>query len=102
MPIHIHQILDYLDTHPIMQEADSMPSLLEQLHGIFAAHHSFDSPALQQFLEKLRRSLAMLSQTEYDAVLSLVCSLCLEQEQAAFSQGFLAGMLLMSEVNTLP
>lgn len=102
MPIHIHQVLDYLDTHPIVQETDSMPSLLELLHDVFAAHNSFDSRQLRELFQKLRESLAMLSQAEYDAVFAVVCDLCLEHEQTAFSQGVLTGMLLMSEVNVLP
>ena len=102
MPIHIHQVLDYLDTHPIVREADSMPSLLEMLHDVLAEHNSFDSRQLRDMFGKLRESLAMLSREEYDAVFAQICDLCLEHEQTAFSQGFLAGMLLMSEVNMLP
>ena len=102
MPIHIHQVLDYLDKHPIVQEADSVPALLELLHDVFASYNCFDSQNVQPLFRRLRASLGMLSPEEYDGVLATVCDLCLEQEQTAFSQGVLAGMLLMSEVNMLP
>lgn len=102
MPIHIHQVLDYIDTHPVVREADSVPALLGMLHDIFAEHNCFDSPQLRDLFEKLRLRLAMLSDGEYDAVFALVCDLCLEHEQTAFSQGFLAGMLLSAEINAVP
>ena len=95
MPIHINQVLDYLDTHPIVQEADSVPSLLELLHDVYAAHSGFDS-------RQLRESLPMLSGADFDAVAAQFRDLCPEQEQTAFAQGALTGMLLMSEVNMLP
>ena len=101
MPICINQVLDYLDSHPVVREADSMPALLGLLHDVFAEHHCFDSSELRKQFAALRRSLTMLSGEEFEAVFALVCDLCLEQEQNAFSQGFLAGMLLMTEVNTL-
>ena len=102
MPIHVNQVLDYLDTHPICREADSVESLLGMLHDIYASHNHFNSGEIREKFHKIRDLLGNLTQREFDDVFCVVCDLCLEHEQLAFSQGVLAGMLLMTEVNRLP
>ncbi len=102
MSIHIHQVLDYLDTHPICREADSMDSLLERIHDIYALNNHLDSEEIRSLLRSMRNLLECLPMERFEEVFAAVSDLCLEHEQLAFSQGVLAGMHLMTEVNTLP
>lgn len=102
MSIHISQVLDYLDNHPICREADCMESLLEMLHDVYSMHNSIDNEQIRDKFGQLRETLGQLPAETFDAFFALVCDLCMEHEQLAFSQGVLAGMMLMTEVNRLP
>lgn len=57
---------------------------------------------MRALFEKLRPIMESLPSGDRDALFSAVCDLCLEHEQLAFSQGIVAGMQLMTEVNRLP
>lgn len=102
MSIHIHDVLDYLDNHRICQKADSMESLLGMVHDAYASYNCFENQKIREEMDKLAEILDVLSLREYDEVVYLVCGLCMEHEKLAFSQGILAGMHLMTEVNYLP
>lgn len=102
MSIHINQVLDYLDNHPVCQYADTMESLMEMLHDIYAMHNSTDSEKLRSMLATLHSVMDSLPADDADALFDLVSSLCMEQEQLAFSHGFVVGMQLMTEVHSLP
>lgn len=102
MSIHIDQVLDYLDTHPICRQAENMPSLLEMLHDIYLSHNNGNSGELYGLFARMRQCMAGLGQTEQDALFDAVSDLCARHEVLAFSQGFLVGMLLMTEVNRIP
>lgn len=73
MSIHIDQVLDYLDSHLVCQNAKDMPSLMAVLCDAYVLHDWADSPENPQ-----------------------------SAELRAFSQGVLTGMMLMTEVNRLP
>lgn len=102
MSIHINEVLDYLDAHPVCQQTDSMESLLEMLHDIYAMHNTFDSEAIRRKFHGLRHILNRIPEECRDGFYAQVCDLCLEHEQLAFAQGVCAGMMLMTEVNRLP
>lgn len=102
MSIHINQVLDYLDNHPICQQADSMESLLEKLADIYLSHSNGNTAELYELFARMRQCMAGLEQREQDALFDAVSSLCAKHEVLAFSQGFLVGMLLMTEVRTIP
>ena len=102
MSIQINQVLDYLDTHPICQQADSMESLLEMLADVYLSHSNGNTAELYGLFTRMRQCMAGLGQGEQDALFDAVCDLCARHEVLAFSQGFLVGMLLMAEVRTIP
>lgn len=102
MSIKIQQVLDYLDAHAISRQADSVETLLGMLHDIYAMHNRLNSAEVRRLFQQMRSSLSCLSETEYDELFTLVCSLCVEHEQQAFAQGVLAGMQLYTEINALP
>ena len=102
MSIHINQVLDYLDTHPICQQADGMESLLEMLADIYLSHSNGNTAELYGLFSRLRRCMAALGQREQDALFDAVSELCARHEVLAFSQGFLVGLLLMTEIRTVP
>lgn len=102
MSIHIDQVLDYLDTHLVCQQADNVGSLMELLHDAYAIHNSADDQAIHAHFRNLRQMLDQIPAEWGDAFFSQVCDLCMEHEQLAFSQGVVVGMLLMTEVNRIP
>lgn len=87
MSIHIQQVLDYLDDHPICARADSVNSLLEMLHEIYAMHNCLENEDIRKWFRSLRSWLEPLPRDTQDQFFHIVCDLCLEHEQLAFSQG---------------
>ena len=102
MSIHIHQVMDYLDTHPVCQQTDNMESLLEILYDVYISHNDGNSQEILSLFHRLRNCMEHLTKAEQDALFDAVCDLCAEHEVLAFSQGVLTGMMLMSEVCNLP
>ena len=102
MSVNIHEVLDYLDTHPAYRQVKDMGGLLVLLHDAFNMHNCIDSEEIQSLFRQMREIFDRLSMDESDRVFNQVCQLCWEHEQLAFSQGVLVGMLLMTEVNALP
>lgn len=102
MSIHIQQVLDYLDSQGICQQADNMEALMEVLHDAYVKHNSIDDQQLCGQFQSLRQILDRLPAEYGEAFFCQVCDLCLAHEQLAFSQGVVVGMLLMTEVNRIP
>lgn len=102
MSININQVLDYLDNHPVCQQAGCMDSLLETLCDIYLSHSNGNSGEIYALFARLRSCMAGLRQSEQDALFDAVTDLCGKHEVLAFSQGFLVGMLLMSEIRMIP
>jgi len=102
MPIHIDQVLDYLDDHLVCQTSDSMDSLMEVLHDAYLLHDRPDEETIRKQFAQLREILHPISPDTFERVFSIVCDLCIAHELQAFSQGVLTGMQLMTEVNRLP
>ena len=102
MSVHLSQVYEYLDTHPVSKYEGDFASLLEMLHYIYTTCNPVDSARIRQDLLQLAEILKPLSIEEDDAVSNLVSSLCYEHQQIAFYHGLTAGMYLMTEVNGLP
>ena len=79
-----------------------MESLLDMLYDVYATYNYMDREEIQDKFRQLRDILNHLPTETFDAFFSLVCDLCIEHEQLAFSQGIVVGMLLMTEVNRVP
>ena len=102
MSIQINQVLDYLDTHPICQQADNMESLLEMLYNTYISFSDSNLQEIYALFRRLRHCMESLTKWEQDALFDAVSDLCAKHEVLAFSQGVLTGMQLMSEVHSLP
>lgn len=102
MSIHIDEVLDYLDTHPIGCHEGSVKSLMEMLHEVYTMYNSIDSEELRGKFRELRPVLEQLPRDDGNRLFSLICDLCMEHEQLAFSHGIVVGMQLMSEIRVLP
>lgn len=102
MSVHIHQVLDYLDAQRVCQTSDSMETLLETIYEAYERCNCFETDETKMWLRKINGMLDILPPRLHDHLLHLIFCLCGSQEKLAFSQGILAGMLLMTEVNRLP
>ena len=102
MSIHINEILDYLDEHPIGCYEGGVKSLMEMLHDVYIEHNSVDSEEIHRLLQRFQDLLEQNPLDSRDALYGLVSDLCREHEVLEFSHGFVVGMYLMSEARTLP
>ena len=102
MAIHIHEVLDYLDVHPIGLHEGGVKSLMEMLHDIYVDYNEIDSEELRNLSRNLHHILSDLSKDAQSTVFDTVGALCAEHEVLAFSHGIVVGMQLMTEVNRLP
>lgn len=102
MSVHIHDVLNYLDKCRAGQKAESMDSLLKTVYTAYEECNCFETDETKQRLHRIQDMLDILPQRLHDDTLYLIFDLCRSQEILAFSQGVLAGMLLMTEVNYLP
>lgn len=102
MAIHIDEVLDYLDVHPIGLHEGGMISLMEMLHDVYMEYNTIDSEELHNLFRNLHHILSGLSTDARNTVFDTVCALCAEHEVLAFSHGIVVGMQLMTEVNRLP
>lgn len=82
MSIYLNEVLDYLDTHPVCRQADSVESVMALLQDAYALHCEMP----------VRECFPGLPEKLY--------TFCEEQEKQSFSQGVVVGMLLMTEVNS--
>lgn len=101
MSVHINQVIEYLDNHPICYYADGVDSLLKMLYDIYAAHNAIDSEELRGLYQKAACVLEKLPPADGERLFTLICELCLEHEQQAFIHGFFVGMCLMTEIRTV-
>lgn len=102
MAIHINEILDYLDDHPVCCHNGGVESLMEMLHDAYIAHNSIDSEKIRSCFQALDSESENLTLNMANQLHSMICDLCMEHEVLAFSHGIVVGMHLMSEVNYLP
>ena len=101
MSIHIHEMLDYLDVHPL-RDCDSGASVMGVLCDVYTMHSTVDREELRNLLGKLAPLRESLSREASDVLFSAVGDLCMEHERLAFSHGVVVGMLLMEELTALP
>lgn len=101
MSIHIHDVLDYMDEHPVCCHNGSVDSVLEMIHEAYIANNSIDSQRIRSLFQELRLNGEILTEECFDKLFSCVCELCYEHEMEAFSRGIVVGMHFMTEVNYL-
>ena len=76
MAISVHEMLDFLDTHPVRNHEGNATTLMNMLHQLYR---------------------------EYNTLQPICCEAGkLQGEELAFAQGIMVGMHLMTELNTLP
>ncbi|MBQ8834524.1 MAG: hypothetical protein IJ001_06330 [Oscillospiraceae bacterium] len=102
MSIHVSQVYDYLESHPLTKYEGEFESLLEMLHYIYTTANPIVNDTIRERFQEMGHILKKLSVEEDDALHNLVCDLCLEHEQLAFAHGITVGMYLMTEINALP
>ena len=102
MSIHIHEVLDFLDEHPICCHDGSVDSILKMIHEAYIVNNSIDSQTIRALFQELRLNGENLTDECFDKLFSCVCELCFEHETEAFSHGIVVGMHFMTEVNRLP
>lgn len=102
MSIHITQVFDYLEAHPLTKYEGEFDSLLEMLHYIYTAANPIVTDTIREGFRDVGHILQRLSVEEDDALHARICDLCLEHERLAFAHGITVGMYLMTEINMLP
>lgn len=102
MSIHIHDVLDYLDEHPVSCHNGSVQSILELIHEAYIANNTIDSTKIRELFHELRSAGEIIPEECFDKLFSCVCELCFEHEAEAFSHGIVVGMHFMTEINCLP
>lgn len=101
MSIHINEVLDYLDAHPIRYYNGRIQSLMEMLYDVYAEYNCVESQEIQELLQAYDHLLEALPRSIKDELWTLSCNLCREHEVVAFSHGIVVGMHLMTELNSL-
>lgn len=102
MSIHIDEILNYLDSHPICCYNGNTQSLMEMLHDAYVEYNYTDSEEIRGLFRAYDHLLEILPRSSKDQLWTLCCELCREHEVLAFSHGIAVGMYLMTEVSRLP
>lgn len=102
MSIHIQDIYNYLDEHPIYAYNGSVTSMLGMIHDAYTMYNEIDSEEVKCRIRQIVEILGPLPAEKEDALFAVVCQLCAEHERLAFSHGIRLGMDLMMEVNWLP
>lgn len=102
MAIHINEVLDYLDAHPIHCYNGKIQSLMEMIYDVYAEYNYVESEEIQGLFGEYDHLLYAFPQSVKDEVWNLSCSLCREHEVLAFSHGIVVGMYLMTEISGLP
>lgn len=101
MSIHISQVFEYLDAHPISCYEGNFESLLEALHYVYTTSNPIDSEEIRGEFQRLHSILEKLPHTDRNALYQIVSDLCFEYELRSFSHGLVVGMNLMTEINAL-
>lgn len=102
MSIHLTQVYEYLDHHPISRFAGDFESLLDYLRDLYITSNPIDGDLLRDGFRRSRGVLDKLPPEDADTLFHALCDLCLEHERASFSHGLLTGLYLMTEINALP
>lgn len=102
MSIHINEVMDYLDAHPIGCYEGSVKSLMEMLHDVYVAYNSVDNEELRRLFQRFDSILKDFPADGAEELRASICDLCREHEVLAFSHGIVVGMNLMTEIRTLP
>ena len=102
MSIHLSEVYEYIDTHPVSSYPGSFQSMLDMVRYIYTTCNPIDNVSIRACFQSFDSLTTKLTLQEHDQVLDVVCDLCMEYEKAAFSHGILVGMALMTELNSIP
>ena len=102
MSVHINQVFEYLDTHPVSKYDGDFESLLEMLHHIYTTCNPVNNEEICHHIRQLEEIRKPLPVETDDIVSDLVNALCYDHQKAGFYYGLTAGMHLMTEINGLP
>jgi len=100
MSVHINEVLDYLEEHPIRCAKGEVTTVLEMLHDVYC-EHNIHNEEINAMYADLSRKVSFASDKEAEELYAWVAELCWEHEKIAFSHGILVGMHFMTEVNYL-
>ena len=101
MSITIHEVLDYIDSHPLRFQEGDFASFLDMLYYVYTESNPVDTSEIRQGFAAIRPILEKLSAEDGDAVFTKVCDLCLMYERTAFAHGLTAGLYLHTELSSL-
>lgn len=99
MSVHISEVLDYLDEHPLCCYEGRLCSFMEMLHSTYAEYNHIDSEKLKEFYQQLSNMQDHMRSDDIRELDRVVCKLATEHEQLGFAHGIRIGMLLMTEIN---
>lgn len=102
MSVHIHDVLDYLDIHPVNQHGDDVFSFMDLVFHAYSMYNTMDSAALREMRKNLCAILAKLPDEDSEFLFDRIGEFCMEKERIAFAHGIVVGIYLMSEIKMLP
>ena len=102
MPIHSHQVYEYLDAHPIRSYDGTIDSLLNMLCSVYVESNPIETDDIRKSFEAVDSILSKLSLEDNDCIINLIVDLYISFERNAFIHGISLGMHLMTELNALP
>ena len=102
MPIHSHQVYEYLDAHPIRSYDGTIDSLLNMLCSVYVESNPIETDDIRKSFGAVDCILSKLSLDDNNSVFNLIVNLCISYERNAFIHGISLGMHLMTELNALP
>ena len=99
MSVHISEVIDYLDEHPLCCYEGKLCTFIDMLHNAYTAYNSIDSEKLKDFYIQLEKMEKCMTAKDVEEIDRLVCKIAMEHEILGFTHGIRIGMLLMTEIN---
>lgn len=101
MSIKIHQVLEYLDSHPVRSYDGTIDSLLNLLCSAYMESNPIETDDIQKSFHTVDSILSKLPLDENNTLFCLILDLCITFERNAFIHGVSVGMHLMTELSAL-
>lgn len=101
MAIHMRDILDYLNEHPILCYNGSVNSLMEMLYEAYISCNHGNSEEINALFQAIDDLISSIPKGQREKLTDSVCTLCSKCEVTAFSQGLVVGMHMMAEIHCL-
>ena len=102
MSVHIDEVLEYLDAHPIGCYSGGVKSLMEMLYEVYCEYNDVNSDEIRDLMSRYYDLVDGYPMEDEERLYTLISELCGKHEVIAFAHGILVGMNLMAEVNGLP